>query len=944
MRRLALALLAITLALAAFAGPAAADFGFEEFDVTFTEADGTPAFRAGSHPFGLTTTFALNSESTPQGGRLLDEASKDILFSQVAGLVGNPTAVPRCSTPDFLTAIENAENFKIPDCPDSTAVGLASTRLASRTGQAPTYSAVYNLDPPPGVPAKLGFWTGGVPVTIDVGVSEAPPYNIVARATNISQIVEVVGAELTVWGVPAAEVHDPLRGKCLQTLDGSSGGECPADLPLKPFLTMPRSCEGPLSSSYLADSWPNPGAWISGSTLTHDAVGNPAGMSGCEKLSFAPEVTVTPTSSAAESSSGLEIGIDVNDEGLTNPTGIAQADIEDTVFAFPAGMTLNPSAAEGLGVCTAAQFQAESLATRACPSASKLGSLEVETPILENHTLQGAVYLAQQDNPATPIPGVENPFDSLFAAYLVIRDPELGVFVKLATEIDTNETTGQIVATARDLPPFPLSRVAISLRPGPRAPFVTPATCGAYATTASLTPSSGAAAQASSPSFTITSGSAGPCPAGGAGPFAPGFEAGTLSNAAGSYSPFVLRITRQDGFQDITRLAATLPPGVLGKIAGVGRCPDAAIAFAASRTGRAELAAPSCPPFSQVGRLVTGAGVGTALTYVPGSVYLAGPYNGAPLSLAAIVPAVAGPFDVGTVVVRVALRLNPVTAQVEVDGSASDPIPHILKGIPLKLRDLRVFADHPSFTLNATSCRESATYASVFGGFANPFTPADDIAVPVAARYQAASCASLGFKPRLTLRLKGGTKRGSFPALRAELRPRPGDANISKAVVTLPHSAFLAQEHINTICTRVQFAASSCPRGSIYGKARAFTPLLDEPLEGPVYLRSSSNPLPDMVVALHGIIDIDLVGRIDSKNAGIRSSFESTPDAPVSKFVLNMRGGKKGLIVNSRNLCVAPSKAKADLTGQNGKTHNFRPVVKASDCRGESKRRPAHHR
>lgn len=383
----------------------------------------------------------------------------------------------------------------------------------------------------------------------------------------------------------------------------------------------------------------------------------------------------------------------------------------------------------------------------------------------------------------------------------------------------------------------------------------------------------------------------------------------------------------------MTKFSATLPPGVVGKLAGLAKCSDAQIAAAASKRGRAELASPSCPQSSLIGHTLAGAGVGSQLTYVPGSLYLAGPYNGDPLSVVAIVPAVAGPFDVGTVVVRVALTLNPVTAEVEVDGSHSDPLPHILQGIVLKVRDIRVFADRPQFTLNPTSCAPSKARATIFGSNLNVFSSADDVPVARSDRFQAAGCAGLAFKPALAMRLKGGTHRGDHPAFRATVTPRPGDANFAKAIVTLPRSAFLDQSHIKTICTRVQYAAKACPPGAIYGHAKAWSPLLDETVEGPVYLRSSNHKLPDLVAALHGIVDVDVVGRIDSHKGGIRGNFETIPDVPVSRFILDMRGGNKGLIVNSRNLCAHKSRAKAELTGQNGRRYEFGPVLRALGCK-----------
>jgi hypothetical protein len=380
---------------------------------------------------------------------------------------------------------------------------------------------------------------------------------------------------------------------------------------------------------------------------------------------------------------------------------------------------------------------------------------------------------------------------------------------------------------------------------------------------------------------------------------------------------------------------------VTGKLAGSPFCSDLSIAAAHSRErqphgGQEELDNPSCPSASQIGRTLVGAGVGPSLTYPHGKVYLAGPYQGAKLSIVAITTAKVGPFDLGNVVIRQALKVDPDTAEVTADGSSADPIPHILQGIVVHARDIRVYVDRQNFILNPTSCERMSATASV-SGLGSP--------VDVSSPFQAADCASLGFKPQLALSLSGGTKRGDTPKFKAVLTARPGDANIGAAVVTLPHSEFLEQAHIRTVCTRVQFSAGSgngeqCPKGSIYGRVTAATPLLDEPLTGPVFLRSSSHKLPDLVAALHsGKVDINLAGRIDSvRNGRIRNTFEAVPDAPVTKFTLEMQGGKKGLLVNSQNICRGKHRAIATFIGQSGKRHEFNPLVKAK-CGGKTKRR-----
>ncbi len=647
------------------------------------------------------------------------------------------------------------------------------------------------------------------------------------------------------------------------------------------------------------------------------------------------KLSARPTTPQAETSSGLAVHLEVPNSGLENPTGIASSDLSKVRVTLPKGLTVNPSQAEGLGACLPSQFQSTKLSfypssSTGCPEDSKIGAVEVHTPLLKE-TIPGEVFIAQP---------FDNPFGSLLALYIVLEEPQRGVLVKLAGKVETDPSTGQITTTFSDLPQLPFESFDFRFREGSRAPLVTPAACGKYTTTTEIWGHSdpNGAPIVSKSSFAIDRGiGSGACPTGGVPPFKPGLIAGTRNPSAGTYSPFDLRLFRTDAEQQFTNFSIKLPPGITGKLAGVPLCSDAAIAAAKdpNRSGAAELAAPACPAASQVGSTLVGAGVGSVQTYVPGKVYLAGPYNGSALSIASITAAKVGPFDLGTVVVRLALRINPETAEVFVDPTGSDPLPHIIDGIPTKLRDIRAYVDKPEFVLNPTSCDATSTASTVLGSGLDFASLADDVPVTVSSRFQAANCASLAFKPKLAIRLKGGLKRGANPALTATLTMPKAGANIAKAVVALPRSEFLAQSHIKTICTRVQFKADQCPRGSIYGYAKAVTPLLDEPLQGPVYLRSSSHPLPDLVAALSsGRIDIDLSGRIDStKGGGIRASFESVPDAPVSKFTLSMFGGKKSLLENSTNLCRSTNRATAKFDGQNGKVHDFNPIVKPTGCK-----------
>ena len=961
MKRLALTLTVLIAALLLPASAAMADFGLRDLDVTSTYEDGSIQSQAGSHPYAYTTNLEINT-TTSEGLELLEGEVKDLDVLQMPGFIGSQTAMPRCSTVDFYTTTPVFGPFPgSPACPDSTAVGLTKIKAGFTPipvgEEGAVHVAVYNLVPPPGVAARLGFDVLGVRIVLDIGVNPNPPYNLRATVSNIPQVIFIYGSSFTLWGNPANAGHDPLRGKCLDSLTDSvdpvSRGICHVEAEETAFLTLPRACKGPLATIFSADSWQEPGLFTEPQTaLTHDGAvpPNPLGMSGCDKLGFHPTISAKPTSRAASSPSGLDFSLDVQDEGLTNPSeeATAQADIEKAVVRLPEGFTTNPSLAEGLEVCSETDVARESSSSApgaGCPNASKIGTVEVETPLLDE-TIDGALYIAKP---------YENPFHSLLAMYIVLQNEKLGISVKQPLKIEPDPVTGQLTTVAEDLPQLPYSHFRLHFREGTRSPLATPPACGTYNVEATLYPSSGSQPLTTTSAFQVITGPDGaPCPSGGLPPFRPGLIAGSINNAAGRFSPFNVRLFRTDSEQEITHFSIKLPPGITAKLAGVPYCSDAQIAAATARTGphggAEELASPSCPQASEVGRTLVGGGVGPALAYAPGKVYLAGPYHGSNLSIVAITAGIVGPFDIGTVVVREALRIDPETAEAFVDATGSDPIPHIIKGIPVHLRDVRAYVDKPHFTLNPTDCSRTSTASTVLGSGLDFGSEADDRPVTVSTPYQAADCAALPFKPKLGLKLIGGTRRGAYPALKATLAMNGiGEAGIARAEVTLPKSEFIANAHFNTICTRVQFKAgagngSACPAGSIYGKARAVTPILGEPLTGPVFLRSSEHQLPDLVVALHNNqVDFDLIGHVDSVKGRLRNTFEAAPDAPVSSFVLEMQGGKKGLFENSTNLCASTHRAEANFDGQNGKSYDTKLALKVK-CKGKAKKHKAKHR
>lgn len=936
MRRFLSALIA-TLALCA-AGPSAASAAFElsDLDVFFENKDKTPALLAGSHPFAMKTNFGISTTLTP-AGQVPEGEVRDVLIEQIPGLVGSQTAVPSCSQADFTNRVEGR-----PSCADASAVGYAAAEVewevippaeAGRKFHVP----VYSLDPPPGVAAQLGFIVLNVPITIDVKVSEAPPYNLVAKLNNVPQAILLYSSEVVLWGNPADPAHDPLRGNCLghvasPTPKPASLGDCPVDIPQRAFLTLPRSCGGPLSTFFEATSWRGERAVGAAETRTKT---EPLGIQECEDLVFTPTISSKPTSTSAESATGLDFSLEVDEKGLVDPAERAQSDIREAVATLPEGMTLNPAAANGLEACSLAEYEAESLQAppgAGCPGSSKVGTVTVETPLLKE-PVSGQLYVAEQNN---------NPFHSLFALYMVIKSERNGIFIKQAGRVEPDPQTGRIRTAFSEIPQLPFSRFTLHFRGGPGAPLTTPSRCGTQQVSAILTPWSGGAPVTTTSSFMIDSASGGgPCSSG-LPPFLPRLEGGSFDRTAGQYSPFYVRFTRSDGEQEMTRFNAVLPPGVLGKIAGIEKCSDAAIEQARGHSGREELASPSCPQSSRIGSVIAGAGVGSSLTYVEGTLYLAGPYAGSPLSVVAITPGVAGPFDLGTVAIRETLTLNPTTAEVEIGGAASDPLPRILEGVPLHLRDLRILVDRPNFTLNATNCDAESLRAMFFGSAADLLSPADDVTASSSDHYQASGCGKLKYRPKLSLKLLGGTKRGGHPSVRALLTPRVGDANAKRAVVTLPSTEQIDNAHINNPCTRVQFAAEACPKKSILGRAKAISPLLDSPLEGPVYFRSNGGEreLPDIVADLRGQFRIVLAGFIDSKRGRLRTTFANIPDAPVSRFELNLVGGKRGLLVNNQNLCSRKLRVKMRLTGQNGVSRRITPPLRTS-CKGKRKR---HHR
>ncbi len=936
-----MAILAVCVSSAA---PASASFGIrsgtEGFAISAREENGSVDHQAGSHPYELTTeiNFDRGPESPGEPGVPFGEGDvRELQLDLPPGLIENPAAVPACSQVLFHAPRSSSyeESRAGESCPDRSQVGVVTVRSSFAGGSSRSFG-IFNLEPPSGAPSEFGFNPYGSPIVFVPQVVQAEgEYKLSLRAQNIPQQVSINGLTMTIWGAPWKASHDFQRGDCLNELEPEVGwSTCsvgpPAQNPAAAYLTLPSSCSAPLAFVASASSWQQP-AVVSRRVFTHFNQAEPVNLEGCGAIAFRPIPQAVVANPRAASPSGFDFSLDVDSEGLLKPKRRNPSAAKKAVVALPQGMTINPSVGAGLLGCDPAQYMAETVSSApgaGCPNGSKIGDFTVQSPLF-GETIKGSLFLAAP---------FDNPFGTLIGVYLVAKAPERGVLVKVAGKIDAEPAGGGLVATFDHLPQLPYTNLRVHFREGQRSPLATPSNCGAFSTGIDLTPwnGTGAGVHVDSPAPIAAGPEGTPCPQG-TPPFRPGAQAGSINSHAGSYSQFYLHLTRSDTEQEITSYSATFPPGLTGKLAGIPYCPESAIEAARGRGGFEEAEHPSCPAASEIGHTVAGYGVGPALTFAPGGLYLAGPFHGSTFSIVAIDSATVGPFDLGTVVIRSAIDVNPQTAQVTIDSSGSDPIPHIIDGIPLHLRDIRVYISRPDSTLNPTSCQPFSVVSTLSGSGARFSDPSDDTTATATAPYQAFDCGSLGFAPRLNLRLRGGTKRGDYPTLRTEVRPRPGDANIAGATVALPASEFLEQGHIGTICTRGQFSRDACPEASVYGTARAISPLLGQPLEGKVYLRSSNNSLPDLVADLRGGglgLKIEVVGRIDSVHGGLRGTFETLPDAPVSKFVLTLNGGKHGLLVNSEDLCAGPQFASARFLGQNNIGRQWRPRLEVNCKKG----------
>jgi hypothetical protein len=905
--------------------------------------------QAGSHPFDMTTSFLLNTNSE---GKLTSELlARDVSVMLPAGFAGSITSVPQCPMVDL--ASRGSQFQSGPGCPISSQVGVASVYTEGTGGEPYRFSKgpVYNMVPSDGGTAELAFPVSLASQPVIVKVRTDGDYGLNATTKGITEYIPFQGLTMTLWGVPADPRHDAERytsqngaagfGRS-NTPGGPNGEPLPDSAPLSPYLTNPTQCSGPLDATIAADAWSSPGnfnpedgfpelsdlSWFTASTPMY-----PAGITGCDRMRFNPSLAVTPDTTEANSPSGYAIHLHIPQS--TAPNDLSTPALKNAIATLPQGVAINPGAADGLQACTDDQSDAPGSAGNqigllsaeagrfsagepTCPAASQVGSVELATPLLPE-VLQGQVYLSADHSGDT------------YAVFVVIRGE--GLLVKLKSTVLANPVTGQLTATFPNDPELPFSDFTLHFYGGPRAVFVNPSECGPATTTTDLT--SWASGPGGLPDATPSStfdvsfdGNGAACPS--PQPFAPSFAGGTTSIQAGGFSPLNATFSRPDADQKVDHVQLTAAPGLLGSLAGVPLCPEP------------QAAQGTCSSASQIGHVIVGVGSGAAPLYIPipgqppAPVYITGPYRGAPFGLTFVVPAVAGPYNLGNVVVRAAITVNPQTAALTV---TSDPLPTILDGIPLQIKTVNVVIDRPDFIFNPTNCSPlniSGSMTSLQGSTATLSSP-----------FQVTGCGDLGFKPQFKVSTSGHTSRANGASLDARLSFASGalgkQANIASVKVELPKRLPSRLTTLQKACPAATFEAdpAKCSQASVIGIVRAVTPALPVELSGPVYFVShGGEAFPNLIAVLQGDgVRVDLTGSTFISKSGITSStFKTVPDVPVDSFELYLPEGPDSALAANGNLCKGNLRMPTTFTAQNGLViHQSTPIAVTGCAKAKAK-------
>ncbi|HTD08624.1 MAG TPA: hypothetical protein VK680_07010, partial [Solirubrobacteraceae bacterium] len=820
----------------------------ESLDASVLNAAGAPDAIAGDHPGAQFTSFTFPSAYSLDGETSLRpvEEVKQIVIDLPAGLIGDTLASPTCSLSD-ITDLTGA----LTQCPAASKIGKA---VVLEPGRAETEATIFNATPERGHLAEFAVFIPTVQraeflyATI-VGSGASTHLRIVSAP--LSGAISLVGASFTFFGEPAV-------------VDGSSSS------PIALF-TNPSDCDASGFVSVIhVDSWQHPGRvqpdgqpdfsdpnWKSVSAQSPP-------VTGCEALQFHPTFSFAPEEGhrQVDEPAGYEATLQVPQN--EDPNGLATPPLKTAVVTLPPGVAISPAAANGLRGCQ--QTGSEGIELQSpdlghCPLASTVGGAELEMPML-GEALKGSVYLAQPLCGGPGQPGcTEEAAETggLFGLYVEMGSEDAGVHLKLTGKVEVGGDglhsrlvglePGQLRLTLAEVPQEPLSELHLRFTGGPGAFLANPQTCGSFTTVSELEPWShqpapgeaeGTPSVTLRPTFTI---------AGCESKFAPGFVAGTVNSQAGAYSPFTLTFSRQDREQDLSTITASMPPGLLGKIPGIPQC------------GEREANTGTCPAASRIGSDAVAVGAGERPFWLSGSAYLTGPYAGAPLGLSVVVPAQVGPFNLGNIVVRASISIDPHTAALTV---AINPLPSSLDGVPLRIRTVNLTIEN--FTSNPTNCDPfaiDATISSIQGASAEVSSP-----------FQATTCRTLPFEPKLTALTSGnGQFTGHGASLHVEVTTAQGQADMRSLKLDLPQRLPARLETIQHACREAVFAAnpSACPNASVIGLATVATPVLGVPLRGPAYLVAKSAKVtasgapgfPDLVLILQGDgVTIDLTGQL----------------------------------------------------------------------------------
>jgi uncharacterized repeat protein (TIGR01451 family) len=899
-------------------------FGFQDLDGWFSNADGTLDTQAGSHPYEFMFSFDLNTLVNQNYLEHAHGKPRNLAVNLPPGFIGNPTAVPRCTRLQF----DNEE------CDPSTQVGvdIANALPAGKLVPFRAAFALYNLVPPPGVPAQFGFVLAGIQVFLDASVRSGSDDGITIHVDDLPQgktLVNIMGNRAIFWGEPSDPSHDGYRfatfwenEKC-----GSRdpGNGCSSSAPRVPFLTLPTSCAGSHEFTTSLNTWET-ADFGEGSFLTHDSNDIPTGFTGCDHLTFGPSISAAPDTSKTDTPAGLTVDVRAAQEGLSTPGALTTSDIKDTTVTLPPGMVINPGQAAGLQAC---QFSESGLGVEPtasepsrgapnCPNASKVGTDEAETPILFK-PLKGNVYVL----PSTP-PHVK---------LLAVLSGE-GVNIKLVLDVELDEQTGQITTHVANIPEAPVNDFKISFSGGAQAALATPTQCGTNTTTSDFTPWSTPTVGDVFPtsSFSINTGSdGGACPVSPL-PFSPVLTAGSTTDQAGGFTNFSLLLQRGDGQQRISGLQFKAPQGLSGMLSQVPLC------------GEPQAAQGTCSAASQIGHASVAAGPGPYPLTIPqpgnpeSPIYLTGPYEGAPFGLTIVTHVLAGPFNLGNVITRARVEVDRHTAQITV---TTDPLPQVIDGVPTDLRLVDSVIDRPGFMFNPTNCNPSSFSGTAYGT-PPPGAGGPGASAPISSPFQVGSCQSLKFKPSFKVTTSGKTSRSKgasldakviYPAVPLAANQAAGEANIASVKVDLPKQLPSRLTTLQKACTAAQFNANpaGCPSASVIGHATAITQVLPVPLTGPaIFVSHGGEAFPSLIIVLQGYgVTVDLVATTFISHAGITSStFKTLPDVPFKSFDLNLPEGKYSALAANGNLCTSKLAMPTAFVGQNGAViHESTPIA-----------------